>query len=229
MTTSIPPVSGNTTVPVVRDNAHVRTNSAIMYRLGGREYPMRTVPQCKVCQSHYRVEIERGLIKSYGYTAIHRSLPEQAKTELSIRNIEEHAKRHLPVDEGIRRAVIEARAREIGVSVEDSHESLVDHISFARVGLGKVYEAMANGDLNPDVKDGIAFANLLLKVEERAGGGVDDEMMFGGFMAYLKAIRSVCTPEQVREIGAQLQQDPTMRALLTRSQRTVEAGDSNDA
>lgn len=219
--TDIPPLSGSSVVPAMADSAS-RTNSAIMYRLGGRMYPLRSVPQCKVCNSHYRVEIERGLIKSYGYTAIHRSLPEQAKSELSIRNIEEHARRHLPVDEGIRRAVIEARAKELGTSIEDAEGALVDHISFARVGVQKVFQAMSEGRLEPDVKDGIAFATLLLKVEQAAGEGVDEEMLFGGFMAYLKAIRAVCTPDQVRAIGSQLRQDPVMRSLLARSERVID-------
>lgn len=213
--------TGSSIVPRVHGSAE-RTPSAVVYRLGGREYPLRSVPQCKVCQSHYRVEIERGLIKSYGYTAIHRSLPEQAKNELSIRNIQEHVTRgHLPVDESIRRVVMEARAREIGVSVEDAETALVDHISFARVGLQKVFSSMAEGRLEPDVKDGIAFASLLAKIEERAGDGVDEEMVFNGFMAQLKAMRQVCSPEQMREIASLLHKDPVMRALLAKSD-TVE-------
>lgn len=192
--------------------------SAVMYRMGGRLYPMNSASGCKVCQSFYRVEIERSLLKSYGYATIHRSLPEQGRTELSVRNISDHAHRHLPVDESIRRAVIEARAREMGVSIEDAEGPLVDHISFAKVGLQKVFQAMAEGSLEPDVKDGIAFATLLLKVEEQAGGGVDDEMMLTGFMQYLKAMRKVCTPEQMQSIGTLLRADPTMKALLARAE-----------
>lgn len=199
-----------------------RTQSAVMYRLGGRMYPMRTVPQCKVCQSHYRVEIERLLLRTYGYTAIWKSLPQQAQEDLSVRNITDHAKTHLPIEESIRNAVVTARAKEIGLDIDAAEEALVDHISFAKVGLQDVYERMRDGRLTPDVKDGIAFANLLLKVQEQAGEGVDNEAMFQGFMAYLAAMRAVCTPEQMREIGQRLQANPVMKALWARGERVVE-------
>lgn len=188
-----------------------------MYRLGGRMYPMRTVPQCKVCQSHYRVEIERLLLRTYGYTAIWKSLPPQAQEALNVRNIADHAKSHLPVEESIRNAAVTARAKEIGLDIEASEQALVDHISFAKVGIQQVYEGMRDGTLVPDVKDGIAFANLLLKVEEVAGGGVDNEAMSQGFMAYLMAMNAVCTPEQMRQIGQRLQANPVMKSLWSRS------------
>lgn len=173
---------------------------------------------CKVCQSHSRIQIERALLKSYGYTAIWRSLPEKEQETLSVRNITEHAHKHLPVEESVRRAVVEARAREIGIDIAGSEVALVDHISFAKVGLQDVFERMQSGELQPDVKDGIAFANILLKVQEVGGEGVDDEALYDSFMAYLAAIESVCSPEQVQAIGRHIQSNPVMKGLWGRKE-----------
>lgn len=195
------------------------TRSAVMYRLGGRTYPMHSNPQCKVCQSPYRMEIERAFIRSYGPTTIHRSLPPDVQEKILVRNISDHCSRHLPVDHTIRQAVIEARARELGTDVESATGALADHIVFAKVGLQRVYERIVEGEVVPDVKDGIAFAQLLLRVEEQAGQGVDEEIMARGFMSYLKAMREVCTPEQIQQMSVLIREDPTMNALLNMSER----------
>lgn len=205
-------------VPVPGASATV-TRSAVMYRLGGRTYPMRSEPKCKVCQSPYRVEIERSLIRSYGPTAVHRSLPVKAQEQISVKNISDHAKAHLPVDHTIRQAAIQARAQELGTDFESAEGALVDHIVFARLGLQQVYERMADGEIKPSVQDGIAFAQMLLKVEEAAGGGLDEEMMARGFMVYMRAMRQVCTPAQIQQMSEIIQQDPIMKALLSMSER----------
>lgn len=198
----------------------VTTNrSVIMYRLGGRQYPMKTVATCKVCQSPHRLEIERSLIRSYAPTTIWRSLPESVQEHLSVRNITDHANKHLPVDHAIRHAALEARTRELGRDIESAEGALVDHILFARTGMQQVYERMVEGDIKPDVKDGIAFATLLLKVTEQAGDGLDEEMYARGFMAYMSAMRQVCTPEQIQQIGRLLNQDPVLQSLLAASER----------
>ena len=88
-----------------------RGQSALMTRVGGRSYPAKVVLQCKTCTSPYRTQIENALLKSYGYAAIVKSLPEDAN--LNERNIMEHFQRgHLPLDESVRRVVIEEDARE---------------------------------------------------------------------------------------------------------------------
>ena len=197
-------------------------SSAVQYRLGGRTYPMRSEPRCKVCQSPSRMEIERNLIRSYGPTAIHRSLPPQVQEKISVRNIADHAAAHLPVDHTIRQAAVRARAQEMGMDFETAEGALVDHIVFAKTGLQQVYERLVDGEIRPDVQDGIAFARLLLQVEERAGGGMDEEVMGRAFMAYMRAMRQVCTPEQVRAMSNIIREDPIMQALLNMSER-VEA------
>lgn len=213
---------GISAVPSPGTSAQVRRNAAVMYRIGGRSYPMKTVATCKVCQSvDHRVNIERMLLHGYGPTAVHRSLPDDVQQALSIRNIMDHSRKHLPHDLVLRNAMIEARAREVGVDYENAEQSLVDGFVFARIGLQKVYERMIDGEITPGMSDGIAFAQMLVKAEEASGGseGLNEEMYARGFMSYMRAIQRVCTPDQIRQIGAILQEDAVLQALLRAGER----------
>lgn len=190
--------------------------SAMMTRVGGREYPQRTNTRCKTCMSPYRTAIENALLKSYGYAAIVRSLPEDS--DLSERNIMEHFKRgHLPLDESARRVLIEEDAKDRGLDIEGYESTLANHVTFAKLGVQKVLQRMMAGDLEPDIDQGIAFANLLLKVEDQAGEGFDTEALTQGFIVYMESVRAVCTPDQVQAIAENISRHPVMRALLNRT------------
>lgn len=192
----------------------------LMTRVGGRTYPAKVVSQCKTCCSPYRTQIENALLKSYGYAAIVRSLPEDAN--LSTENIQQHYRRgHMPIDEAVRRVVIEEDARERGLDIEGYESTLANHVTLAKLGVQRVLQRMAEGELEPDISDGIALANLLLKVEEKAGDDYDRVALTQGFVVYMQAIQQVCSPEQVEAITRSIATNPVMNALLSRS-TTVE-------
>lgn len=191
--------------------------STVMYRVGGRMYPLRNAANCYVCSSEHRSTIEEELLKGYGYAAVVRHLPEDAG--INKDNVVQHVKRgHLPLDVSVRRAIIEDRATAIGKQIEDAEGTIIDHLSFARLGLQRVCERMAEGTLLPDIKDGIEFAKLIIKMDELAGDGqaLDQQVIFRGFLEWMKAIQRVCTPEQVREIGALLSTNTVIRSMLNR-------------
>ena len=216
--------SGSTLQPPA-NRVRVQRPTVVTYRLGGRTYPMKTAPQCKVCQSPERIDIERKLLHGYGPTAIWGGLSEQSQEQIKIRNIGDHSRAHLPVDHIVRQAIIEARVRDLGGDMESATGTLVDQISFAKVGLQKVYERMVDGEIQPDVADGIAMAKFLHQVEVEAGGQeFDGEMMARGFMAYMRAMQQVCSPEQIRQMGQIIAADPIMSSMLRQGQ-TVEIAD----
>ncbi len=181
-------------------------------------YPMRSATGCKVCQSmDHRQEIEAGLLAGFSYTTILKSLPEGHG--LHVRNISEHARNnHLPVPEMVRRVLIEDRAKERGLSIEDHAAGLADHVTLARMGVQRVIERMAAGELQPDIRDGISFAQILLRLEETAGEHIDNELMVAGFSVFMEAIRANCSPDQIQAIGRTISGSPVMAALMARTQ-----------
>lgn len=188
--------------------------SAVMYRLGGRLYPVKSEPRCSTCQSPHRLHVERQLIRGYSYSAIVRDLPDDAG--LTSRGIALHVqKNHLPLNEHVKRVAIEERARELGRDAERHEQSLVDAITFARLGIQDVFERMQNGELKPSVKDGIQFARLLHEVglAERDEVGVEaTREMFAAYMDAFVAV--VDDPEQQQRFANALNAHPTMRAWL---------------
>ena len=190
----------------------------LMTKVGGRVYPAKVEPRCKTCNSEYRSQIENALVKSYGYAAIVRSLPDDAG--LTERNIMEHFQRgHLPLDESVRRVVIEQDAKERGLDIEGYETTLANHITFAKLGVQKVMQRMMDGELNPDIKDGIAFATLLTKIEETAGDDFDRAALMQGFIVYMNALSQVCSPEQVQQVSNIIAGDPVMKSLLAASEK----------
>lgn len=217
-----PVLTRGSSLPTPAAQARVTRPSAVSYELGGRLYPLRDVPNCHVCKHPDRVMIERLALRGYGPTAIRRSLPSQVQEGLSVESIGKHCREHLPVDLIVRQAIVEARAKEIGLDPDTETGSLVDRLTFARVGLQKVYERMADGEIRPGFSEGIAFAQIVERAEQVGGTQYDTDALAQGFMVYMSAIRAVCTSDQIRQIGAFIAADPVMQALYQRGQ-TIEA------
>jgi hypothetical protein len=68
-----------------------------------------------------------------------------------------------------------------------------------------------------EIKDGIAFATLLTKLEETAGDDFDRAALMQGFIVYMSAIQQVCTPEQVQQVSNLIAANPVMKSLLSAS------------
>lgn len=185
-----------------------------MYRLGGRLYPVKSEPRCSTCQSPHRLHVERQLIRGYSYASIVRDLPDDAG--LTQRGVALHVQRnHLPLNEHVKRVAIEERARELGRDAERHEQSLVDAITFARLGIQDVHERMQNGEIKPTIKDGIAFARLLHDVGLAERDEVGVEATREMFEAYMDAfIAVVDDPEQQQRFANALHAHPTMRAWL---------------
>jgi hypothetical protein len=196
------------------------SNSTVSYRIGGREYPYRSEPNCLTCQSQYRVEVENALLKGYSYASIARSMPQ---AELTANNIFDHvSKGHMPLDEHLRRVVIEHRANELGRDIQRAEGVLTDHIAFARLGVQRVIERMATGELEPDIGDGIQFANLLLRLDEVEGGNVDQQAVAASFMVFFETVKSIMDPAQFARFGKLLERNPVLNALSKKTSPVVE-------
>lgn len=190
-------------------------DSAVMYRVGGRLYPMRREPRCNTCQSPYRQQVERAVLQGMSYRRIVESLPEDAG--LTVYNVREHvARQHLPLDEFVKRAVIEERAQELGRDIESFQTTLADHITFARLGLQKAFERLVEGEVKPDLEDGIAFAQLLHKVGLEEGSEADREAMEQAMLAYMEVLEEVLEEEQRERFSVLASRHPVLRALARR-------------
>ena len=158
--------------------------------IDGRPVSIRGVAQCRVCSSPLREQVERALAEGKRPTEIVRALPEGAR--LSVRNITEHRRRgHLPPDHDAVREVTEIAGRALrnahalGVTTKATSRVLAQEV------VQRVFEAMMSGEIEPTIKDGIAFARIL-EAHDQAERRFDRKTFQKAFRAVLRHVtRSV--------------------------------------
>lgn len=186
--------------------------SIVMYRVGGRSYPLKSVAQCKVCASPHRLEVEQQIINARTYAAICRSLPEDA--DLSPRNLADHYKNgHMPLEQETLREIVDERARIRGLSIENGTKPLVDHVVLAQTVVQKTYESLAAGTITPTIREGIRAAALLHNVGMAEGDNFDQEDLVLAFTQFMEHARALMPPEMWDEFGRRLTGDPVLKAL----------------
>lgn len=198
--------------PIVRQQP---PTSAVVYRVGGRYYPLRTESRCVVCNSEWRTEIETALLKGRSYRVIEEGLEEDSG--VTRRNIREHVKNgHLPMEVVSRTALIEERAKEMGRNLEDHAGSVVDQVTLARTVVQRTFERMAEGSMDWSVSDALKAADLLQKHELYEGSGMDAEAIFTAFRRMMESTAAVVNDEQMRAIGENMRHDPILQGVLAR-------------
>lgn len=185
-----------------------------MYRLGGREYPLRSAQGCKTCDSPHRLDVERQIAAGHSYASIARGLPDDAG--LTPANVRAHfAAGHLPLQVEALRRIAEERAESIGRDIEGGVAGLVDQVVLARTVVQRAFERIAAGGVEPEVSDGIAAARLLhqMGVDDQQG---DRDLWTEAFMVYHDVARRLMPPEMFARFGEELRVNPILLSLKER-------------
>lgn len=192
-------------------------SSVIAYRLGGRDYPLRTVAQCKVCSSPHRFEIEKELAAGRVYKKIVESLLIQdPDCDLNPKNVADHYRNgHMPLEVEASRRIVERRAEQRGLDVVAGVDSLVDGVTLAETVVQKTFEAIQRGEIKPDLKDGLTAARLL-ETFAPADTGADASVYAQVFMVYHETAQMLMTQSQFDEFGRRLSDNPVLKALIAR-------------
>lgn len=194
-----------------------------MYRCGGREYPLKTFANCRVCRSKERFEVERLILEGKTYRTIVESISPDA--ELTIRNVGEHYRNeHMPSWATTMRSIIEARGEAVGKQVDEGIENLVDGITMAETVVQRTFVRIASGELDPEIKDGLRAFKMLsdLGVYDPGGGGLNQQMYTEAFSAYHSEVADLLSSEQFAALSQALNANPVLRALSQRYHEVVE-------
>lgn len=202
--------------------------SIITYRIGGREYPLKSVRNCKVCMSPYRFDIEEAIVAGRVYKKIVDSLPDGH--DLTVENVKKHYYNdHMPLSVSATREIVERRAQQVGKRIEDSIESLIDGKTLLDTVVQKTFEAVAAGEIKPELADGIRAARILAALGEFDQSGLDQHAIIEAFMVYQEQAQSVMTPEQFEEFGNLLEESPVLKALAARYEGETVAGEVTES
>lgn len=189
--------------------------SVVTYRIGGREYPMKSQRNCRVCMSPYRFEVEKDLVAGRVYRRIVEGLPEDA--ELSVHSVQRHfLNGHMPTEVSATRAIVENRAAELGKIIEDEVDSVIDGVTLARTVVEKTFQRIANGEIEPGVRDGLRAFKMLADYGEYDEGGADMMAITEAFMVYHENAQAFMTPEQFEAFGQALESSPVLKSLAAK-------------
>lgn len=107
--------------------------------------PVISEPRCRICQSEFRPLIDRMIAGPYTYAAIARQFHGKddklgGNHEALRKSIERHAKQHVTIRDQAVREIIEQRAIERGVLVEDQKNMLLTTEALLELYIQKGFE-----------------------------------------------------------------------------------------
>lgn len=197
----------------------------IMTRIGGKEYPLHSDPQCKTCQHPDRIDIENALLVGRSYIAILRSLPED-ELRPSYRGLLNHFNAgHMPLEAAAQRALIERNWKKTGQKIEDAIEDMIDHVTVAEMVMKRGFERMQTGEIAPDMSDTLAAVKIVEQIQSRTSADLDQEMWVSATMSMLEDARALMTPEQWAKYGKKLAANPVLKALAAKNEGTANPED----
>jgi len=180
--------------------------------VNGRVYPIKTVPHCHTCTSPHRREVERLVVQGLPYKAILTRLP--ADSGLSEDSIRRHVKaKHLPVHDETVERLREQDAVERGEIVAEGAQAEVNHITFARGILRQVERRLADGELQPDLRDGLAAARHLAMFDLEVG--LDTDAISQAIRLVMDEAKNLMSEGQWLQFGKRLASNATLRQLLS--------------
>lgn len=189
--------------------------SEVRYDVAGQSYPLRHVNGCKTCASPYRAEIEKLL--AYGHTAgwISKQLPEEA--DLSLHNIYNHSIKHLPIEISRRIAIRELRAEEVGKSLTEGTELLIDEVTLMREVMQETVKGMVEGKLQPTISEGLRAAQLLNAMTSDDGGSIDQQAYTASMMRYFQIAQQTMPDDVFMSFIEGVRRDPILKALADKA------------
>ena len=195
--------------------------SVATHRLGGRDYALKHVPNCRVCTSPIRLKIETAILHGLSIASIIKAIPEGHKT-VSSKSIGRHWRSHMPSNQTYQRILMEEYAREAGWDPEVHEGILANYITFARLGVQKVFMEMADGSLTPTIKEAIDMSKLLNDIESRAGGAIDSQYFYNLFVTHYQAMVQEVDSVTLERIARRISSQQEYAGLLSQVSQTLE-------
>lgn len=198
-----------------------RPGSVVMIEVNGQRYPMKTVQQCRTCMSPYRLEIEQAVLEQRSYQKISDAVADRDPGTLpnpSYQSIRDHVnKGHMPIGPTAERALVEARAQQIGRDIENYAAGLADYVSVNQIIIQRGMDRLARGELKPSMAELLTAIRMQHSIETASDDGVDAQAWQEALVAYMEVAQAFIPQEHFQAYGAALAQHPVLRAMMTGS------------
>jgi hypothetical protein len=170
--------------------------------VGGESFPYKIESRCRVCSSRRRLDVERALVKGMTYQHIAETFGEPDK--INARGVMAHVKRgHVPMNAPAVLAVAKARTEEVSQAIAPLIRGATANLGFAHAVVDRVRVRLESGEVQPNVRDGLAAIRLITECEA-ASSPVDANEWQSEFMAVFEAVKAIMTPAQFDDLATRL-------------------------
>lgn len=172
------------------------------------KFPDRiVVPQCKICSSKYRDEVDLWLARGYSMASIQRTLQGGGLT-VSLTSISRHKENHLPMQIAAYREILENNLIDYQQVQGEGAMRMVTGAAFIDILIAKGYESLVDGELTVEAKDIIKAIEVKAAMDEK--GVVEFQAQV---MAQIEALKIAME----EELG-----DDEARRVLARTQEILD-------
>lgn len=180
--------------------------------------PLISAKQCQVCQSQWRLHIERLLVKGIAYKSIADSIPDGP----SRKSIANHAKTHMAIDSALTRAIMEEEADLLNQNYQEGVKGAFSNRAALNILIRKAYEDAINGITTVEPKDMVKMIELYDKMDSSSASQMVEEAR-ASVNIFMEAIRNVFTDMLDKEEAEALQQAIVVEVKRLREQNELEA------
>lgn len=161
--------------------------------------PVINERRCHVCQSPHRIWIERKLLDGMSYSAIARTLPPSADgKEFDYRQISNHSKKHMALDDAVTRAVLEEEADVLGQQWEQGVKGAFTMRGALEVLVRKAYKDAMMGVTTIEPRDIIQMMKLHNEMSTNTGSTAIEEAKTS-IRIFMLAIQNVMLKSDLME------------------------------
>lgn len=212
--------------------------SMVRVKVGSRSYDAVREPTCMTCTHPARHEIEELITQGHTYRSVANKYSEVEWTDadgsvvtlpkVTTNSVVAHFQRgHMPAQAEAMRRIVERRAESIGAAqFEDQINQIVDHHIFAEQVLHKTQERLIRGEIEPDVKDGMAAAKFLADIEAASHGSLDAEAWSDAMQRYFEVAQAIMPPDMWEHFTKTLATDPILLSISNRLAGRTETVDA---
>lgn len=158
-----------------------------------------TVPQCKICMHPQRFAIDRIIaLRTMSDGEISRLYNE----EFSRSSVQRHRSEHLNYNEAAIKAIVDRQIDQMAENEDIGVSGLVARRIYLEMVLQRGIEAMANGDITPEVKDVLGVIAQQNTMDEDNAAVKELELIRTQFNAFRQAISEIAGQDMGAEILA---------------------------
>lgn len=163
-----------------------------------------TEPRCKVCMSVNRANIELLIARGYSYNSIERQMQGLGE-EMSSKSIARHSERHMDIEQGAYRAVMERQVKELQEAESEGAIRIVSGKAWLDIFIQKATDVLIAGEMEIEAKDVVKAIELRTALEKEGLDLFQEEVMVQ-LRAIIKAFQEMLAPEIARQISERAKQ-----------------------